>query len=186
MSSPFLGSPRTPAVDAGAVTGIPSPYTLKRRSRAQPSTGSSHGHGRAAAMGISRPPVQPGVRATGVTSAEPLPRRPRQRSARRADAASRLGHELGREGVDGFFGPSTERASAPSSRSAGCWPTASWAPTPGASWSRPATRSATGCSTSASRRSAATTCWPCRSSSTCWASTPAPSAASTTTTWSAP
>ena len=80
------------------------------------------------------------------------------------DVQTRLrgqGFELGREGVDGFFGPSTRarRALVP----AGARPARrrpSWAPTPGASWSRPATRSATACSTCASRRSAATTCCP--------------------------
>ena len=106
------------------------------------------------------------------------------------DVQTRLrgqGFELGREGVDGFFGPQhrARRALVPAGARPARRRRAS-APTPGASWSRPATRSATACSTCASRRSAATTCSPSRSSSTCSASTPAPSAASTTRTSSAP
>ena len=77
------------------------------------------------------------------------------------DVQTRLrgqGFELGREGVDGFYGPTPRPPSSRSSSAATCSPTASWAPTPGASWSSPATRSATACCTCASRRSAATTC----------------------------
>ena len=78
------------------------------------------------------------------------------------DVQTRLrgqGFELGREGVDGFFGPHTEIAvPLVPAGAAACSPTGASAPTPGASWSSPATRSATGCCTSASRRSAATTC----------------------------
>ena len=99
----------------------------------------------------------------------------------------RQGFELGREGVDGFFGPQHRNsrqgvpaAAWPARRRRGGRQHLARAGRGRLRARRPAALPAR------AQPFAATTCSPSRSSSTCWASTPAPSAASSTRTWSAP
>ena len=184
--------------DADRVQGRPAGQAPRRRQGQGPA---ARGARRVPLIDPPPRPAPPPPPGRPVASGAPVrvdARGDRHRSARRADApaaprrarrarpsatssaaSAALGHDLGGDPARRATAPATEAAVArlPGGRGA-CASTASAAPRPGPRWSRRATGSATGCSTSAPRCCAATTSPSSSAASAPSGSTPAGSTAS--------